>query len=160
MPKKLRAATATEAVRGLKAVETLKATEPSAVSSLQGYKGPAGGMEFDRLPQYVRANRIGSQAPYPIQRVSTVRWICRDTGWRLRPLATPTRHRRGVRGTLRGHLRVHRSVIAATKLCRAIPVRDRRDRPRNRRHRGKQSYQLDLRGAAWPGESHLLGSRV
>jgi hypothetical protein len=39
MPKKLRAATAAEAVRGLKAVETLKAAEPSAVSSLQGYKG-------------------------------------------------------------------------------------------------------------------------
>lgn len=40
MPKKLRAATAAEAVKGLKAVEALKAAESSAVSSLQGYERP------------------------------------------------------------------------------------------------------------------------
>jgi len=34
------AASAAEAVKGLRVVETVKAAEPAAVSSLQGYKGP------------------------------------------------------------------------------------------------------------------------
>lgn len=41
MPRKFRAASAVEAVKGFKAVEALKAAEPSAVSSLRGYVGPA-----------------------------------------------------------------------------------------------------------------------
>ncbi len=41
MPRKLRAATAGEAVEGLKAVEALKAAiEAAPVSNLEGYRGP------------------------------------------------------------------------------------------------------------------------
>jgi hypothetical protein len=40
MPKKLRAATAAEAVKGFEAVEAFRATEPLAVASLQGFRGP------------------------------------------------------------------------------------------------------------------------